>query len=92
MLCYRALFIMSKYIDEIIKDIKANPETYKDYAGRGLEKGNISISGFGNTKLLSIIHVYIKSKDMPTSYIDLWRLETVIKWWYRNCNLDIIRA
>lgn len=81
---------MSKYVDEILKDLKDNPETFKDYEGQGVEKGNIIICLYGNTRVVSIIDVYINGKNMPTSYIDLWRLETAIKYWYRNISLSIL--
>lgn len=81
---------MSKYIDEIIKDIKTNPSTYKDFEGYGIEKAGIRISQFGNTRMLSIINVEINGKKMPTSYIDLWRLETAIKWRYRTIDLKVL--
>ena len=81
---------MSKYVDEIIKDIKENPETFKDYKGFGLEKGRVKLYGFGNTALLSVIDVEINDKVIPTSYIDLWRLEVIIKRWYRTMSLSVI--
>ena len=81
---------MSKYVDELLKDIASNPETFKDYFGNGIEKSNIRISGFGNTRLLSVISVRINNKTIPTSYIDNWRLETAIKKWYRTVSLKVL--
>ena len=81
---------MSKYVDELLQDIASNPETFKDYFGNGIEKGDIRISGFGNTRLLSVINVRINNKTIPTSYIDKWRLETAIKKWYRTVSLKVL--
>jgi hypothetical protein len=81
---------MSNYVRELLKDISSNPETFKDYFGNGIEKDNIRITGFGNTRLLSCITVRINNKDIPTSYIDKWRLETAIKKWYRTVSLKTL--
>lgn len=81
---------MSKYVDEILKDLNDNPTSFKDYYGQGVEKGNIIISKYGNTMLLSVIDVRINGKSIPTSYIDLWRLEVSIKKWYRTVSLKVL--
>tara|TARA_R110000851_G_scaffold46804_2_gene113854 strand:- start:417 stop:668 length:252 start_codon:yes stop_codon:yes gene_type:complete len=83
---------MSKYINEILKDLNDNPTSFKDYHGQGVVKGNIRISQFGNTRMLSIIKVCLNDKDIPTSYIDLWRMETAIKKWYRTVSLKVLMA
>lgn len=83
---------MSKYVDEILKDLNDNPTSFKDYHGQGVEKGNIIISQYGNTRVLSVINVHINGKSMPTSYIDLWRLEVAIKKWYRTVSLKVLMA
>lgn len=81
---------MSVFIDEIIKDLKENPNTFTDYEGCGVKKNNIKISLYGNTRVLSLINISLNNKDMPTSYIDRWRLEVQIKKWYRNINLECL--
>ena len=81
---------MSQFVDEIIKSIKENPTEWKDYRGYGLEKGNIIIFGYGNTKLLSICHVKINDKVMPTTYIDCWNLEGAVGNWYKTVKLNTI--
>ena len=78
---------MSKYIDDIIKDIKTNPETYSIYYSSGLEKDNIEITSFG-TRMVPAMDVCINGISLPTSYIDRWRLESVIKKWYKNMSLE----
>ncbi len=83
---------MSKYIDEIIADIKQNPQNWMDYKANGVQKGNIIVNLYGNSKLLSVINVRINNKEMPTKYIDRWRLEAVIKWWYESVSLKTISA
>ncbi len=78
---------MSKYVNEILKDLKENPETFRDYEGQGVTKDGITVCQYGNTRALSITRVYIGIKHIPTSYIDNWRLEVAIKKWYANINL-----
>ena len=70
---------MSKFIDEILKDLEDSPETFKDYHGQGVQKGSIRVYEYGNTRVLSNIHVSINDKDIPTIYTDKWRLEVAIK-------------
>jgi len=81
---------MSTYVNEILKDLKDNPDTFKDYKGIGIEKGNIIVRGYGNTRSFSLIDVLINGKNIPTSYIDLWRLEGAIKNWYRTVSLEVL--
>lgn len=83
---------MSNYIKEILQDLANNPETFKDYLGEGVTKGNITITNYGNTRMLSVIRVYINKKQIPTSYIDLWRLETALTKWYRTVSLKVLSA
>ena len=78
---------MSKYVDEILEDLKNKPETFKDYNGFGVQRDNLIISGYGNTRVLSCIRVHINDKWIPSSYIDGWRLEVAIKNWYKNSPL-----
>ena len=89
---------MSKYISQLIEDIKTNPNSWRDYDGRGIKKdlpiskpgSNIIIHGYGNTRLLSVIEVVINGNEIPISYIDRWKLEVTIKEWYKNINLSIL--
>lgn len=83
---------MSKYISQLIEDIKANPNSWSDYGGQGIKKDNIIIKGYGNSKFISVIHVVINGNEIPTSYIDLWKLEVVIKKWYKNIDLSILTS
>ena len=78
---------MSKYVSELIKDIKDNPTSWVDYHGEGIQKGDVIIYNYGNTRFLSVISILIKEKDIPATYIDLWRLEVTIKNWYKIIGL-----
>ena len=78
---------MSKYVSELIKDIKDNPTSWVDYHGEGIQKGDVIIYNYGNTRFLSVIRILIKEKDIPATYIDLWRLEVTIKNWYKIIGL-----
>lgn len=77
----------SRFIRDIIQDIKENPDKWTDNKGCGVKKGNIEISGYGNTRFLSVIWVYINHKWMPTTYFDNWALEVTIQNWYRSVPL-----
>ena len=80
---------MSKYVDDILKSIKENPRDWVDIE-HGIKhiEDNIQIRDFGNSRILSLINVVINDKFIPTSYIDCWRLEKMIKWWYRRVQLE----
>lgn len=76
-----------KYIEDIIDDLKQNPESYRDFEGQGVYKNEILISRHGNGRIFSIIRVYVNGVLMPTTYCSLWRLETAITHWYNNVSL-----
>jgi len=82
---------MSKFVDEILEDIKTNKNSwakYEGYKGTGLQKPNIIIGNYGNSAILSIAQIYIDDKCMPMTYMDRWRLEKAVGWWYRNIDLE----
>lgn len=80
---------MSVLVDEICKDIKKNPEKWKPNNNHnGLEKDNVEIFGYGNTKLFSIININVNGKITYSSYTDKWKLESTVIWWYKNCTLS----
>lgn len=83
---------MSKYVDEIIKDIRDNPNSWKRLdTGNcydGIQKGNIKLTQYGNTRLLSIINVEIDNVRQRKTYLDSWRLESAVTWWYKNIGLN----
>jgi hypothetical protein len=81
---------MSTFVNEIIKDLKENPQTFKDYNGYGVQKDNVIVYNYGNTRVLSIVRVSVNGKDIPTSYMDKWRLEVVIKNWYKTVPLSVL--
>lgn len=81
---------MSKYVNELIKDLSDNPTSFKDYNGSGVEKGNVIISSYGNTRMLSVINIRINGKRIPASYIDLWKMEVAISKWYKTVSLHTL--
>ena len=83
---------MSNYIKEILQDLANNPETFKDYLGEGVTKGNITITDYGNGRILSTIQVYINEKRIPTSYIDRWELDIGLTKWYRTVSLKVLSS
>lgn len=80
---------MSKFVDEILKDIKENKNSWvKCSYGTGIKKDTIVVDNYGNSALLSIVHVLINNQDMPLTYMDRYRLEKAVGWWYRNIDLE----
>jgi hypothetical protein len=80
---------MSKFVDEILKDIRENKNNWiKCDNGAGIKKDNIYICQHGNTALLSVVHILINEVDMPLTYMDKWRLEKAVGWWYKNIDLQ----
>ncbi len=91
---------MSKYISEIIKDIRTNPETWKRYGDSGLQKGDVIIHQCGNGHWLfmgwmtSVVEVTINGKDTwgKTTWRDKYRIEETFLWWMRNASLVMMSA
>lgn len=88
---------MSKYVDEIVQDIRINPETWKRSGSTGLEKANIIITGFNSNGiiflyLLSIVDVYINgiSTFSTCTYMDKVKLQLAYNWWMRSSPLSRI--
>lgn len=89
---------MSKFVDEIIEDVKNNPKTWSRYKERGLKKGNIKISDCGNGSKLflfwftSIVDIYVNDKStwVSTSWRDRYRLEELFLWWMRNASVEML--
>ena len=89
---------MSKYIDEIIKDIRTNPELWRRYKGSGLQKGKITITQTGNGHKFffgwgtSIVSVFINGDTAySTTWRDHYRLEQIVIWWNRNASLSMMK-
>lgn len=81
------IMFTSRFVKEIITDIKENPDEWRDNGGSGLKKDRIEISGYGNSRFLATIWVHINGKWMPTTYFDNWALEVAVMGWYRNASL-----
>lgn len=84
---------MSKYINEIIEDIKTNPlkwqVIYNGMYADGIKSGDIEIKDMGNGSIFllwhtSVIKAAVKGAIIPTTYIDRFKLEETLKWWFRN--------
>jgi len=83
---------MSRYINEIIQDIKTNPETWKRYGDSGLQKGDVIIHQCGNGhkffmgRITSVVEVTINGKDTwsNASWRDKYRIEETLLWLIRN--------
>jgi len=83
---------MSKFVDEIIHDIRTNPDTWQDQCGYGIKKDNVIVTDYGNTAILSIISVYVNNKEMTRTWRDGYKLEKAVSWWYRNVSLKTLSA
>jgi len=79
---------MSKIAEELLKDIESNPDSWANHDGHGIKKGNVIISQYGNSALLSIIDVEINRKEVRAlTYMDKYKLEKAITKWYRTVGL-----
>lgn len=76
---------MSKYIDDIIADIKANPTTWntRDW-WVGIQKNKTDIWGYWNTAILSIIEVLEGNLPLPMTWMDKYKLEKAVGHWYKT--------
>jgi len=87
---------VSKFVDDIVEDIRINPDTWNANSSRhcsrndGLKKDGLEITDYGNTKLLSVVSLYIDGVRTETRFIDNWRLESAVLWWYKNASLEDI--
>lgn len=79
---------MSKYIDELISDIKNNPTTWKRYKDDGIQKGPVKIRNLGGKPILSVIMVWINGQDTPMTYRDRWRTEVAVRNWFKIVDLN----
>lgn len=85
---------MSKYIDEIVKDIKENPESWRRKGSNGLIKDDILISDTGNGWITSIASVEVAGLIDgfgQFSLMDRINIERVFKWWIRNASLGMMK-
>ena len=86
---------MSVLGSEILEDIKNMPELWSKYyfgaSFYGVQKGDIVVSGYGNSAILSIIDIYIDGKAVPSSYMDKFRLEKAIGKWLKNVTLKQLK-
>lgn len=78
---------MSKFANQILQDIKTNPNNWYKIP-HGISNGSIKIDCIGNTKLLSILDISVNGKDIPTTWLDRYRIEGVFYWWCENVDLN----
>lgn len=90
---------MSKYVIEIIKDIKSNPNSWNRYGDNGLKKDDVIIKDCGNGHkyffgwATSVVSIIINEKDTWTTltWFDKYKIEEAFKWWMKNASLDMIK-
>ncbi len=83
---------MSKYIDEIITDIRNTPTSWKPYQD-GIKRGEIEITnGVTNTFFLYYLvpTVIVESKGikLSMSYQDSIKIMKAVRWWFKNAPLE----
>jgi hypothetical protein len=86
---------MSKYVDEIIADIKSYPGSWSRYGYDGLFKNGVRVANCGNGSkywffwLGSVVEVTINNALCSgLTWPDRYRLEEVFLWWMRNATIE----
>lgn len=90
---------MSKFVSEVINDIKKNPEHWVRHGNYAIKKDNVVVSGFGNGHILflgwitSVIQVQVNDKTSfgHLSWLDKIRMEECICWWFRNATIEMLK-
>jgi len=77
-----------RVVDDIIKDMKKNPLTWVSFADSAIKKENLELSCYGNSRVLSVIHLFINEHDTPIGYSDRWNLEVAMKKWFKQAPLE----
>lgn len=82
-----------KYIYELNKDIRKNPNSWKPvksklgYSWNGIKKGNVHIYNYGNAPNLGLSILTIEVDGTPlrdVGYLPKRKLDLTIAWWYKN--------
>lgn len=83
---------MSKWVSEIIKDIKNNPTDWKPNSKTGIsnQKLNIQIKDVYNSAILSVSEIHVNGVNMWTKmcYIDRFRIEVGVNRWFKKAKLN----
>lgn len=83
---------MSKYVDEIIKDLKENPTEWRSKFGE-VTKDQIKLLCFNfNPPILSVGSIKIKGEDIPTTYVDRYKMECAVRKWFKTVDLKTITS
>lgn len=83
----------SEFVKEIIEDIKLHKRNWqKTSCGTGISNHSMRIDSVGNSAILSICNLYIGETHMPLTYLDKYKLEKAVNWWYKNINLASLNA
>lgn len=80
---------MSKFVKEVIFSLNNTPKNWISITKEDISSDKINITGFGNSRVLSVICLHINSKKMPITYIDLWKLEVAVKKWFAKSTIKM---
>jgi hypothetical protein len=78
---------MSKYVNEIVSDIKMNPDAWQNCGNGSICKGRIVIGPMSPALLLVMAEVKIDGREQPVTYGDQFKLEKALRYWFRNVPL-----
>lgn len=87
----------SKYVQEILQDLKDNPYSWKRFRDNSIVKDDLLIRHFGNATAytfwtLSIVEVVIKGKVCEhLTYWDKMQLEKAYIQWMRNASIEQLK-
>ena len=92
---------MSKFVDEIVKDIRTNPKTWSRFLNSGLQKAETHISNCGNgskyfflwaTSIASVTIDGIRINSSQLSSVDKYKLEEAFIWWFKNADVEMLKG
>ena len=88
------MFMFNKAaVKEVIKDMEVYPKEWGTLASaagiyESIIKNNVLVTGYGNTKIFSVISLCIGTKEVQLSWFEKYKLEKAIVAWYEQASVE----
>lgn len=86
---------MKQSVKDIISLIKSVPELWEPYSYSNIHESwdsikyqGIRLENYGNSRLFSVLRLYIHNKEVALSPAAQWKMESIVMWWFENCPLS----